>query len=123
MKRLRQSIVISLITFVAFFTSIGLLLKAELFWENILAMVIYSLLIGLLFYGFAYFKLKITYTLFLLGHFLGLVMMGYAYWSEVSGWEEIIGFLSYMIFLIGGLGLGVVLQIVISLYRKYKKEN
>ena len=119
-KLIFQSLVISIVTFTAFYVAIGLFLKNQLYMENIIAMIIFSTIIGLTAFGLGYFKLRIAFYLFVIGHFLGLILMANAYLSDVSGWEEIIGFLSYMIFLGGGLVGGLVIQTIYYIYKQSK---
>ncbi|HZJ87354.1 MAG TPA: hypothetical protein VFC75_03930, partial [Erysipelothrix sp.] len=84
-KRTTQALIISIITFMIFYILIRFVLGNDLDLENILAMLIYSLIVGLIGFAMNHFNLKIAYTLFLVGHFFGLGFMGYAYMSDVSG--------------------------------------
>lgn len=118
-----QSVIISVVTFISFYFMIAVLLDNELIADNILAMSIYSLLVGLVAFVMTYYKLRIAFYLFVLGHFIGMGFMAYAYLSDVSGWEEIIGFLSYMIFLVGGLVLGLIIQVIYYFYSISKKTD
>jgi hypothetical protein len=89
--------------------------------ENYMAYIIFSLLTGIIAAVFIYFRLRIAFLLYIAGLVLGFFLMFYAFLYNTSGWGDLVGVLSLMMWTIIGLGAGLLVQLAYYLYKKFKK--
>lgn len=57
-----------------------------------------------------------------LGLILGLAMMLNSF-LQIDGWGDLVGLLSFMFMLLGGLALGLAVELIIWAYRRYKTNK
>jgi hypothetical protein len=89
--------------------------------ENYMAYIIFSLLTGIIAAVFIYFRLRIAFLLYIAGLVLGFFLMFYAFLYNTSGWGDLVGVLSLMMWTIIGLGAGLLVQLAYYLYKRFKK--
>lgn len=112
-----------IVTFVLFYVAVGLALKQEITLQNYIAYFVFSLLIGLIVVIFAKMKRKIGLIIFSVSYVLGFGMMIYSFMSDLSGWQDLAGFLQ-LIFTLGiGLLLGLIAQLFVYFSDKKNVAN
>lgn len=95
----------------------------ELSIENYIAYIAFSLIVGVVAAALIYFRLKIAFLSFTAGLILGFILMFYAFLYSTTGWGDLIGILNLMMWTILGLGVGLLIQLVYYLYKKFKKNS
>ena len=80
-----------------------------------------SLIFGLVMAVFHHFKLKYAFNILLLGAIIGFFEMFRRFLSNLSGWEDLAGIISLMFWIIIGFFVGIIVQGVVYLYKRYKK--
>lgn len=84
-------------------------------------MAILGLLIGSVAFLFLFFKLYYAFGSFMAGFVVGSILMLSTFWKGVAGWEDLIGLLSFLMFLAIGLGAGLLAQLIVFLVKKSRK--
>jgi len=108
-------------TLVLLFIGVRGVLANELTTKNIVAFVVFSTIVGLLAALLVYFNLKIILTTYILGFIIGFIQMFGSFFKGMSGWGDLIGIISLFMWLIIGLGSGLVIQLGVYLYKKLEK--
>jgi hypothetical protein len=106
-----------------FIVGIGLLLGNPLQLQNILAIGIFSLIIGALVFLFLLFRLMYAFGVFITGFLAGSVLMLSTFGKGVAGWEDLVGLLTYLFFLGLGLIAGLVLELIVYLVKRSRKDS
>ena len=91
--------------------------------KNIIAFFVFSLLMGLISGIFASLDRKYGLIIFILGYALGFGAMFVSFYSELSGWEDLIGFLEMLMILGIGTALGALLEIAFHFIDKSKRKK
>jgi hypothetical protein len=113
---------ITVLSFILFAVGMNVYSAVGLSGGNYLAYLVFSLIVGAVAAALLYFRLKIAFVSFAAGLILGFILMFNAFLlSNLSGWGDLAGVLNLMMFTILGLGLGLLIQIVYYLYKKFKK--
>jgi len=108
-------------TFVLLFAGMKMFAVTAIAMQNIVAYVIFSLIVGAVAALLVYFRLTIAFLCYVAGLVLGFMLMFRAFIFDKSGWGDLIGIVSLMMWLLIGLGAGFLLQLVRHLYKRYKK--
>jgi hypothetical protein len=58
-----------------------------------------------------------------MGIVFGFVSMFVAFSKKLSGWEDLIGILNLLLSIAIGLGIGLLAQLAVFLYHKFKKRS
>ncbi len=106
-----------------FIVGIGLLLGNPLQLQNILAIGIFSLIIGALVFLFLLFRLMYAFGVFITGFLGGSALMLSTFGKGVAGWEDLVGLLTYLFFLGLGLIAGLVLELIVYLVKRSRKDS
>lgn len=113
---------IAAFSFIMFFIGIKVVLGNEINFNNIVALLGFSLLMGIITLLLLYFKLKISFLSFIAGLVFGFIVMYLNFLNNLSGWGDLIGILSLFTWTIIGLGLGLLMQLGYFLYKKFKNN-
>lgn len=120
-KPLFLGVGISILAFVLLIIGVMMVLGNEVTIQNISAFVGFAIIVGVITAVLFKFQLKIAGTMLLLGLGLGYFEMYRAFIAGMDGWGDLIGIISLFMWAIVGLVLGLVLQIGVYLYRRYKQ--
>lgn len=109
-------------TLILLFIGIRGVLGNELMAKNIIGFVVFSTIVGLVAALLVYFNLKIILTTYILGYIIGFLQMFGSFFKDMSGWGNLIGIISLFMWLIIGLGSGLIIQLGVYFYKKLKKS-
>lgn len=115
-------LIIAILTFILLYVGIGVVAANAISIENVLAYIVFSLIIGIVASVLIYFRFKLTFMAYISGLFIGFFSMYRAFLYDMSGWGDLIGVISLLIFTAIGLGIGLLGQLVYYLIKKYKKK-
>lgn len=113
----------TLVTFLLFYFGVAYALDQELLLENILAFVVFSVLVGLIASVFAYIKHNLGLIIFSLGYVVAFGSMIYTFLSEMTGWEGLVGLLQMMLILGVGILIATVSEITLYFINKSKQKK
>lgn len=113
---------VAVLSFAAFAISMNVFSAMELSINNYLGYMAFSLIAGVVAAIFIYFRFKIAFLSFAVGLIIGFSLMLRAFLSDLSGWEDLIGVMNLMMWSILGLGVGLLIQLGIYLYKRFKKK-
>lgn len=116
-------LIVTVLVFIFLFVGIRVILGNAVYAGNILAFGIYSVLMGAIASLLVFFGLKIALTAYLGGLVLGFLMMYQIFSNGMSGWGDLAGILSLMTWTVFGLAIGILIQLVYFLYKRFKKKN
>lgn len=126
MKQYKQSYIIggifAVLTFLLFYYGVAFVLKQDIILKNIIGFLVFSLVVGLISGIFASLGRKYGLIIFILGYALGFGSMFVSFYSELSGWEDLIGFLQMLMILGIATALGALMEIAFHFIDK-SKEN
>lgn len=111
---------VAVLSFIALFVGVRYVLNNTVMARNIVAYVILSLIFGAISSTLYLLKFKIANFFFLLGVLIGFFEMYRAFWSDLSGWEDLAGFMSLLLCMGIGLGAGILVQLCRYFYLKFK---
>lgn len=114
---------VALFSFVLIFIGVKFVLDNPVTTQNILGYIAFSMILGLVSTALSLMKPKIAYVIFNLGILVGYIAMYAAFMSDLSGWEDLSGLLSLFIWILIGLGVGLLVQLGFYLYKKFKKAK
>lgn len=110
-------------TFILLFIGVKVVLGNEVFIENIIAYTIFSVLVGIVAACLVFFKLKLAFVSFILGLIVGFFEMYRAFLKDMSGWGDLAGIISLLMWVVIGLVVGLVFQLAYYLSKKHKNKN
>lgn len=111
---------LTLISFSLLYTGIRVILGNELVARNLVAFAVFSLIVGGVASVLTYFRWKIAFIVYLAGMVIGYIEMYRAFSNGISGWGDLVGLMSLLVWLIIGLIAGVVLEMAYKLYKKIR---
>lgn len=112
---------VAVLSFILFAVGMNVYSTTGLNAGNYMAYMGFSLIVGAVTAVIVYFGLKIAFISFAAGLTLGFTLMFNALLSNLSGWGDLAGVLNLMMFTILGLVVGLLIQFVYYLYKKFKK--
>lgn len=112
----------SVLSFVLLFIGVSQVLGNTIELPNIIAYLVFSLLVGIVIGSLGYFNLKFAFIFTVLGFIVGFFEMYRAFIAGMTGWGDLIGILSLFMWVIVGLGLGLITQLGFYLYNKNKSK-
>lgn len=115
--------IVAIINFVLFIISIKYILDYTLELKNIIAYVIFSILIGLIAFALYLLKPKIAFSIFVTGLLAGFIFMFETYSKDMDGWGDLIGFLTFLILALIGLIGGLIIQFIVYLIKRKNSTN
>ncbi len=113
--------IIGILSFVLLFIGVKFVLGNEVNFNNMIAYLIFSLLAGGLASLLVFFRLKIAFLIYNIGLLIGYFEMYRAFLNGMGGWGDLVGVLSLFIWAAIGLGIGLVIQLGLYLYKRFKK--
>lgn len=114
---------VALFSFVLIFIGVRFVLDNAVTTQNILGYIAFSMILGLVSTALSLMKPKIAYLIFNLGILVGYIAMYLTFMSDLSGWEDLSGLLSLLIWILIGLGVGLLAQLGFYFYKKIKKTK
>ena len=125
-KKNRNAIINLIITTILIFALILIGLKIVsgnmLLIQNILALLGFSLILGVVSSVLYLFQQKLGYYIYDLGIVIGLAEMYRSFYSDPNGWGDLTGLASLFFWILIGLGVGLIVQLIFSFYTNYKKK-
>jgi hypothetical protein len=112
---------VAIASFITFFIGVKLVLGNEITLRNITAYIIFSILVGIIASILTFFTLKIAAITFILGLIVGFFQMYISFLKDMSGWGDLVGVMSLVVWIIIGLAVGLLIQLGIYLKNKFKK--
>lgn len=119
----KVGIITGLSTFVLLIIGLRNVLGQEIEILNFIAFSVFGLIIGIICATLLFYKLKIAFPIFIVVLIIAFFEMFRNYIQDVNGQGDLIGILSLFIIASFGLGLAVIIDFVLRLYRKYKEET
>lgn len=116
-------ILVAIFSFVMIFIGVRFVLDNPVNTQNILGYTVFSMVLGLVSTALYLLKPKIAYMIFNLGILAGYIAMYVTFMSDMDGWEDLSGLLSLFIWILIGLGVGLLIQLGYYLYKKTKKAK
>lgn len=116
-------IVISFLTFILLFIGVRFILTNEITVQNYVAYTILSIIVGVLSGIFYYFNLRISLITFILGILLGFFNMYTIFINDFGGWNDLIGFMTFLFWVIGGLAIGLFIHFLQFIIKKWKTTD
>jgi hypothetical protein len=112
---------VAIASFITFFLGVKVVLGNEVTLKNITAFIIFSTLVGIVASILTFFTLKIAVITFIIGLIVGFFQMYISFLKDMSGWGDLVGVMSLVVWIIIGLAIGLLVQLGIYLYNKFKK--
>lgn len=109
---------VAIISLIMLLVGVRTVLGNQLNLKNIIAFIGFSLLAGAIALMLIYFSYKLTFGFFMLGLVIGFFEMYRIFWNGMSGWGDLIGILSLFMWVIIGLGSGILAQLGYYIYKK-----
>ena len=127
MKLTKQSLIIalafSILTFILFYLGVSSILKQDITSQNLLAYLVFSLLVGLIVGVLRSLKHRYGFYIFIVAYLLGMGSMMYSFSLELSGWGDLIGLLQMFMIVGGGSVLALIVEIILYFRDKKKLES
>jgi len=113
----------SIVTFASFYIGVAVILGNDVLLENIIAFIVFSLLVGLIAIGFIFLKRKIGFVIFSVFYVFSFAFMLYTFATDMTGWEGLIGLIQMMMILGAGIVIALVAELVVYLINRKKEKN
>jgi hypothetical protein len=113
----------AILSFILFAVGMNVYSEMPLSVQNYMAYMVFSLIVGVVAAALIYFRLKIAFLTFSVGLVLGFILMFNAFVYNSTGWGDLIGIINLMMWTILGLVVGLLIQLGIYLYKRFKKNN
>jgi hypothetical protein len=113
----------AILSFILFAVGMNVYSEMPLSVQNYMAYMVFSLIVGVVAAALIYFRLKIAFFTFSIGLVLGFILMFNAFVYNSTGWGDLIGIINLMMWTILGLVVGLLIQLGIYLYKRFKKNN
>ena len=111
---------VTIITFIMFFLGVKVILGNQVIIKNIIAYMVFSLLVGAVASFLIFFKLKMAFLAFITGLVIGFFQMYRAFLNGLSGWGDLVGVMLLGVWVIIGLVIGMLIQLGFYLYKRVK---
>ena len=108
-------------SFVVLFVFPRTFLKMEIPAENLVNYVVFAVLTGVIAALFVYYRLTIAFLLYMTGLVVGFVLMFKAFIYDMTGWGDLIGIVSLMMWVVIGLGAGLLMQLAYYLFKRFRR--
>ena len=99
----------------------ALILGYKMNITNIITYMVFSTLAGGIAAALVFFRLKVWFFIYIIGLAVGFFEMYRSFFDAMSGWGDLVGVISLLIWPAMGLGVGLLVQLAIYLYRRLKK--
>lgn len=119
-RALILALAFSLLTFLLFYLGVSSILKQEITSQNLLAYLIFSLLVGIIVGLLASLRHRYGFYIFTAAYLLGMGSMMYSFSLGMTGWGDLVGLLQ--MFMIVGAGLAVAIIVEIFIFFRDKKK-
>ena len=113
---------VAILSFITFAIGRNIYTAMEVSINNYFAIMVFSLIVGVVAATLIYFRLKIAFITYAIGLIMGFSFMFKAFLSELSGWGDLIGVMNLMMWTAVGLVAGLLIQLGIYLYNRFKKK-
>ena len=119
----KVGIITGLSTFVLLIIGLRNVLGQEIEILNFIAFSVFGLIIGIICATLLFYKLKIAFPIFIVVLIIAFFEMFRNYIQDINGQGDLVGILSLFIISSFGLVIAVIVDFVLSLYKKYKEET
>lgn len=103
---------VSIASFLAFFIGVKYILNSAVITQNVVAYLVVSFIFGAVCSTLYLLRLKIAASSFLAGVAVGFFEMFRAFFSDLSGWEDLAGLMSLFLWMGAGLTVGALAEII-----------
>lgn len=114
-------LIVTILSFAMLYIGIKVISANAVGVENIMGYIVFSVILGIVASALIFFRFKIAFLSFITGLLLGFFFMFKAFLYDMSGWGDLIGVVSLLIFTAIGLVAGMLIQLAYYLYKRYKK--
>jgi hypothetical protein len=114
---------VTILSFLLIFFGLKIAAGSQLSMQNAILLLGFCMLLGLISSVFYKFKMKAAWIIFNLGVAVGLIDMFYVLFSNLSGWEDLAALASLFIWIVIGLGAGLVVQFILLLIQRSKNKK
>lgn len=122
-RLLIRLVLVAIFAYILLFAGIRFVLDHPVTMRNLIAYAGFSVMLGLVSAALSLMKPRIAHSIFNLGIIIGFIAMYRAFFSDLSGWEELSGLLSLFIWILIGLGTGLLAQLGLHLFHRFKKSE
>lgn len=122
-KLIINFILVALFSFALIFIGVRFVADKTIYAQNVLGYTVFSMVLGMVSTALYLMKPKIAFMIFNLGIIVGYIVMYVTFMSDMDGWEDLSGLLSLFIWILIGLGVGLLVQLGYYLYKKMKKAK
>ena len=119
----KVGIITGLSTFVLLIIGLRNVLGQDIEILNFIAFSVFGLIIGIICATLLFYKLKIAFPIFIVVLIIAFFEMFRNYIQDINGQGDLVGILSLFIISSFGLVIAVIVDFVLSLYKKYKEET
>lgn len=112
---------VAAVVFILLVVGIRLILGNEVNTQNIGGLIVFSLVTGVSAASLVFFELRIAFLFYIAGLGTGFIVMYQAFWNGMTGWGDLVGLVSLVMWVVIGLGTGLAVQLGYYLFRKFKK--
>lgn len=119
-KHLAAGLIVAITSFILLFVAVKGVLGNQPDTRNILAYIVFSLINGVVISVLVYLRYRIIYVFFTIGLAIGFIELYRTFLKDMAGWGDLIGILSLFMWVITGLFVGIVIQLITIIYKKYK---
>ncbi|MDF2586263.1 MAG: hypothetical protein K0S41_104 [Anaerocolumna sp.] len=116
-------VIVALISFALLFLGVRFILLDEILFKNIVAYIVQSVILGGIATILLLLQFKIAFTCFLSGVIIGFLYMYGAFLDGMNGWADLAGIISLFTWEIFGLAAGLIIQLIVYIYKKFKTRN
>ncbi|MHA6531079.1 hypothetical protein [Paenibacillus sp. BAC0078] len=86
-------------------------------------LAVLALAVSVIVNSFGWFGAKLVWLITTAGLLIGLVLMFTYTYRDMSGWEDLAGFLAFAIFTAGGFAAGLIVEGIYLLIRQQRKQG
>jgi membrane-associated HD superfamily phosphohydrolase len=120
-KHLVAGLIVAITSFILLFVAVKGVLGNQPDIRNILAYIVFSLINGVVISVLVYLRYRIIYIFFTVGLVIGFIELYRTFLKDMAGWGDLIGILSLFMWVITGLFVGILIQLITIIHKKYKK--
>ncbi|WP_379132652.1 hypothetical protein [Paenibacillus sp. sgz500958] len=89
----------------------------------LLRLGLFALAVSAIVSGFGWLGARLVWLFSTIGIILGVVQMILTTYRDMSGWEDLAGFLMFMVFMIGGFAAGLVAEGINLLIKRQRRHS
>jgi hypothetical protein len=88
----------------------------------LLRLALFAFIVSGVLYGFGWYGARLVWLITTIGISIGLVLMFVYTNRDMSGWEDLAGFLTFVVFMLGGFTVGLLAEVIYFLMKRQLKK-